>query len=70
MNKTPPQIIMPTGSEHVVSLRNAPFNSPELCNEHRTLASHSSALTTYWAIETDKDIKYFKFTFNNNNKNY
>ena len=50
-NKTPPQSIMPTGLEHVVGLRNAPFNSPELCIERRTLASHSSA--TYWAIETD-----------------
>ena len=43
---------MPTGSEQVVGPRNAPRNSPELCIERRTLASHSSALT-YWAIETD-----------------
>ena len=35
---------MPTGSEQVVSPRNAPRNSPELCIERRTLASHSSAL--------------------------
>ena len=36
---------MPTGSEQVVGPRNAPRNSPELCFERRTLASHSSALS-------------------------
>ena len=40
----PPQFIMPTGSEHVVDPRNAPFNSLELCIERRTLALHTSAL--------------------------
>ena len=44
MNKTPPQPIMPTGSKHVVGPRNASFNSPKLCIECRTLASHSNAL--------------------------
>ena len=39
MNKTPPQSIMFTGLEHVVGLRNAPFNSPELYIERRTFAS-------------------------------
>ena len=44
MKKTPPQSIMPTESEYVFVPHNAPFNSPELCIERRTLASHSSAL--------------------------
>ena len=35
---------MPTGSEHAVGQRNAPFNRQELCIERRTLASHSRAL--------------------------
>ena len=35
---------MATGLEHVVCPRNAPFKSPEMCIERRTLASHSSAL--------------------------
>ena len=46
MNKTLPQSIMPTGSGHVAGLDNAPFNSPELCIEHRTFTSYSSALTS------------------------
>ena len=48
MNKTPPQSIMPTGSEHVVGLRYVPFNSLELCSERRieysAFTTHSSAL--------------------------
>ena len=31
---------MPTGSKQVVGPRNAPPNSPELCIERKTLASH------------------------------
>ena len=36
MHKTPPQSTMPTGLEHVVGPRHAPFNSLELCIERRT----------------------------------
>ena len=35
VNKTPPESLMPTGLEHLVGLRNAPFNAPELCIERR-----------------------------------
>ena len=46
MNKTPPQSIMPTGSEHILSVYVMHlFNSLELGIERRTLASQSSALT-------------------------
>ena len=45
LNKTLPQSIMPTGSQHVVGPRNVLFNSPELYGVRRTLASsHFSGL--------------------------